>query len=50
MKNKNITRESIATELSLSIKTIARAINTLKEKKMINRIGSDKKGYWEIIK
>jgi len=48
--NPNITTVAIAAELGVSRQTIAVSIKTLKEKGVINRIGSDKKGKWEIIK
>ena len=48
--NPNITTVAIAAELGVSRQTIAVSIKTLKEKGVIKRIGSDKKGKWEIIK
>lgn len=40
----------IANQLSLNRKTVSLRIKSLKEKGIITRKGSDKKGYWEIIK
>lgn len=39
----------MADKLTVSRKNIASRIKSLKEKGVIQRIGSDKKGYWEII-
>ena len=35
--------------LELSRKTIAAKLKTLKEKKMIERVGASRKGYWKIL-
>ena len=40
----------MAEKLGISRKTVALRIKTLKEKGIIERIGSDKKGYWKINK
>lgn len=40
---------ALAASLGLSRKTIASRIKTLKEKGIIERIGSSKKGYWKIL-
>jgi ATP-dependent DNA helicase RecG len=47
--NPAITSTEIAKLLQLSRKTISVRIKTLKASGIIKRIGSDKKGYWEII-
>ncbi len=44
------TTNYIAEKLSLNRKTISLRIKSLKEKGIIVRVGSDKKGYWKIIK
>lgn len=38
----------IAEKLSISRKTVSQKLKELKEKGMIKRIGSDRKGYWKI--
>ena len=43
------TYKTLSDELSVSRKTISITIKSLKEKGIIRRIGSDTKGYWEII-
>ena len=42
------TSSVLAEKLSLSRKTIALRLKSLKEKGLIERIGSDRKGYWNI--
>jgi predicted HTH transcriptional regulator len=46
--NPTITSTELAALLSLSRKTVSARINSLKEKGLIERIGSDKKGAWRI--
>ena len=48
-ENAKVTTAILARELSISTKTIERAIKTLKEENKIERIGSDKGGYWKVI-
>lgn len=48
-KNKNITQKELATLLKTTIRTIERNISTLKNKELIQRIGTDKKGYWKLL-
>lgn len=45
-KNNNITTPEIAKQCEVSTRTIERTIKSLKEKKKIERIGSDKTGHW----
>lgn len=44
----NLTREELALEISKTPKTIQRALDGLKEKSVITRIGTNRKGYWEV--
>ena len=44
-----ITQVNIATALNTTPKTIQRGMSSLKEKGIIERIGSNKKGYWKVI-
>jgi ATP-dependent DNA helicase RecG len=48
LKNPNISYQSIATNLEKSRITIGRHIQQLKSRKILQRIGSDKKGYWVV--
>jgi len=48
--NNNITQEELTSELNVSIRTIERNVSTLRKKGFLNRVGSDKNGYWEIVK
>lgn len=47
-KNINITANDIANTLNKNLRTIQRAISTLKETNRIKRVGPDKGGHWEI--
>ena len=49
-ENSNITQTELANFLNVSRRTISTLISNLKDKKVIERIGSDRKGYWKIIK
>lgn len=49
-KNSKITATEISEHLKISLSTVKRKIKELKEQKMIERIGSDKTGYWKINK
>ena len=48
-KNKKVTREQIAGTLNVSLITVKRALQKLKEMGLIERTGSDKSGHWEIL-
>ena len=48
-ENNNITATEISERLKLSLSTVKRKIKDLKEQGIIERIGSDKTGYWKII-
>ncbi|NLC44243.1 MAG: winged helix-turn-helix transcriptional regulator [Clostridiales bacterium] len=43
------TYTNLSERLSISRKTVSIRIKSLKEKGLIKRIGSDTKGYWEIL-
>lgn len=42
------TSTTIAEKLSVSRKTVSQKLKEMKEKDIIERIGSDRKGYWKI--
>jgi len=48
-QNNKITALEISDLLKISLSTVKRKIKNLKEKRIIERIGSDKTGYWKII-
>lgn len=48
-QNKNITATEISERLNMSLSTVRRKIKDLKKQEIIERIGSDKTGYWKII-
>ena len=47
--NPTQTREAIAKKLNKTVRTIQRALDKLSDSGRINRIGSPKKGYWEVF-
>lgn len=49
-KNVNITYVLISKEINKSEETVRRNIKYLTENKLIERVGSDKSGYWKVIK
>ena len=46
----DITQNELSKKTNLSLRTVKRIIQQLKQKNIIERVGSDKKGYWKIIK
>ena len=49
LEDSQITQSNIAERINTTPKTVQRGIATLKEKGIIERVGSNKKGYWNII-
>lgn len=49
-ENPNITLDELAEAIGKSRRTVARQVKQLQEEGVIRRIGSDKTGYWEVIK
>lgn len=49
-QNPSITYEELTKKIGKSRRTVSRIITELKENNTIVRKGSDKTGYWEIIK
>ena len=48
-KNKNITALQLAQTTQIPLRTIKRILFRLTEKGLIQRVGSDKTGHWEVI-
>ena len=48
-QNKEVKATEISKQLNISLSTVKRKIKDLKEKGVVERIGSDKTGYWGII-
>lgn len=48
-KDGSLTREQLAEKLNISPETVKKNLANLKYKKLINRIGPDKGGHWEIV-
>lgn len=46
----NITQKEISEDININIRQISRILKKFKDKKIIKRIESDRKGYWKIIK
>ena len=49
-ENPKITRKELELETKISPRTIARIIDKLKDEKYIERVGSNKVGYWKVLK
>lgn len=49
VNNPQITQASIANQIKTTPKTVQRGIATLKKNRIIERVGSNKKGHWKII-
>ena len=50
LDNNKITADEIAGKLQLTKRSIENYISKLKEKRYIERVRSDKTGYWKILK
>lgn len=51
LKNKNnITQQELSEKTGMSLRTIKRNIDMLKEERFIERVGSKKTGHWKILK
>ena len=48
--NPNITQVELSNKLNVSRRTISTLLAHLKERGKIERVGSDRKGYWKILK
>lgn len=44
----NLTREELSIEISKTVKTVQRALDGLKTKGLISRVGTNRRGYWKI--
>lgn len=44
----NLTREELSMEISKTIKTVQRALDGLKAKGLISRVGTNRSGYWKV--
>ena len=49
-ENPRLSKEKIAEKIGKSRATVTRALAKLVEDNVIRRVGSDKSGYWEILK
>ena len=48
-KNKNATISEVVEKCGKSIRTVNRVISSLKSKRLIERVGSNKTGYWKVV-
>ena len=48
LEDPGYTVTQLANRLNISRKTIASRLKILKEKRIIVRVGSDRKGYWKV--
>lgn len=46
----DISRDEIATKIAKTIRTVQRALDSLREKGYIKRVGSKQNPYWKILK
>ena len=46
----DISRDEIATKIAKTIRTVQRALDSLREKGYIERVGSKQNPYWKILK
>ena len=49
-ENPTLTREQLAKTFQKNIRTVQRSLNNLKQAEKIRRIGTDRTGYWEVLK
>ncbi len=47
-RNPYYTRQELAEATSKSLRTIQRTLDSLREKRLIERVGSDRSGYWKV--
>lgn len=45
----NLTREELSIEISKTVKTVQRALDGLKTKGLIARVGNTRTGYWKFL-
>lgn len=49
MKNSHLSLDEMSVALNIPRRTLARIISGLKQKGLLERIGSNKKGHWEVV-
>ena len=49
-ENASVTAKQMAGQMNISTRKVSRIIKELKERGKIIRVGSDRKGYWKIIR
>jgi ATP-dependent DNA helicase RecG len=48
--NPSITQKRLAEAVGLSVRTVARELKSLQEANKVQRVGSDRAGYWKVVK
>lgn len=46
---KKLTREALANKLDIKFETVKKQIASLRSRKVLDREGSDKNGYWVVL-
>jgi len=49
-ENPNITQTELSNILGVTTRAVRKTMKNLKDRGIIERVGSDRKGYWKIIK
>ena len=49
LEDSSCSREELAAKISKTVRTVQRALNSLKDKGLIRRVGSDRNGYWDVL-
>ena len=49
INDKYITQNAIAEKLNVNVRTVKRSFKVLIDNNIIERVGSDKSGYWEVL-
>jgi ATP-dependent DNA helicase RecG len=50
LANPKITQKGLSEDTGLSVRTVARELKRLRDTNVIKRVGSDRAGYWKIVK
>ena len=50
LANPKITQKELSEEIGLSVRTVARELKRLRDANAIKRVGSDRAGYWRVVK
>ena len=48
LRHPDYTRAQIAESISKTVRTVQRVLDSLREKELVERVGSDRDGYWKV--